>query len=274
MSIQLPPHRPLQRRSGIRVMLASIHALLMRELQTRFGNYRLGYLWAPLEVILQLFFILVIFGGFMHRVLPGMDYELFLLSGIIPFSMFRNIATRSIGAVAANKGLLMYRSVRHIDVILARSILELIIYFFSFWLLLFLLWFFRHISVSLNNLDMILFCWATMFLFSLGLALIMMVIGYYAGEMNKIVGIFFTILYFVSGVMYSVHIVPQPYLSYLMYNPFIHNIEAIRHALSPAYPDYHVNLNYFLEWMIAIDFIGLLLYKAFEKDFLRTKYTR
>lgn len=75
MSIQLPPYRPIKRRSGITVMVAAFHALLMRELQTRFGSYRLGYLWAPLEVLAQVVIMLVIFGAVMQRVLPGMEYR-------------------------------------------------------------------------------------------------------------------------------------------------------------------------------------------------------
>lgn len=35
-------------------MIAAFHALLMPESQTRFGSYRLDYLWAPLEVILRM----------------------------------------------------------------------------------------------------------------------------------------------------------------------------------------------------------------------------
>lgn len=270
MSIQLPPYRPIKRRSGIQVMLAAFHALLMRELQTRFGSYRLGYLWAPLEVLLQVVILLVIFGAVMKRVLPGMEYPLFLVAGMVPFFMMQRIALRSLGAVDANKGLLMYRAVRHIDVIIARSFLELAIYFFTFVLLLFILLGF-DISFSLANLHIVLFCWLTMFLFSLGLALILMIIGYYGGEISKIISILFSILYFASGVLYSVHIVPEPYLSYLMYNPFIHNLEAIRHALSPTYPIYHVSMGYFLGWTMGVLFLGLLLYKACERDLIRTK---
>ena len=44
MSISLPPYRPIKRRSGLAVMMAALHALIMREMQTRFGSYRLGYL--------------------------------------------------------------------------------------------------------------------------------------------------------------------------------------------------------------------------------------
>ncbi|OOR88368.1 polysialic acid transporter [Moraxella caviae] len=270
MSVQLPPYRPVKRRSGIAVMMAAFHALLMRELQTRFGSYRLGYLWAPLEVILQMAIMLVIFGAVMKRVLPGMDYMLFLVSGFTPFFMMQKIATRSLGAVAANQGLLMYRAVRHIDVIIARSFLELVIYFITFVILIVGLSMFG-IGFSMAHLDVVLLCWVAMFFFAFGLALIFMIIGHYGGEISKVISILFTVLYFTSGVLYSVHIVPEPYLSYLMYNPFIHNLEMIRHALSPTYPIYHVSMSYFLAWTACVNFLGLLLYKACERDLIRSK---
>lgn len=270
MSVQLPPYRPIKHRSGLKVMGAAFHALLMRELQTRFGGYRLGYLWAPLEVIFQVAIYLVIFGAIMTRVLPGMDYKLFLVAGLVPFRMMSTIATRSLGAVEANQGLLMYRSVRHIDVIIARSFLELIIYFFTFVLLLLVL-VFIGIPISLAHLDVVLFCWITLFLFGFGLAMIMMVVGYYGGEISKIISLVFTILYFASGIIYSIHIIPEPYFSYLLYNPFIHNIELMRNALAPNYPAYHIDIGYFLKWTVGVNFLGLLMYKAVEKDLIRSK---
>ena len=270
MSVQLPPYRPIKHRSGLKVMGAAFHALLMRELQTRFGGYRLGYLWAPLEILFQVGIYLIIFGTIMARVLPGMDYKLFLVAGLVPFRMMSTIATRALGAVEGNQGLLMYRSVRHIDVIIARSFLELIIYFFTSILLLFGLAFF-DIYASLENLHIVLFCWITLFIFSFGVALIMMVVGFYGGEISKVITIFFTILYFASGIIYPIHIVPEPYFSYLLYVPFVHNIELMRHALAPNYPIYYVDIWYFVKWMFAVNFLGLLLYKYAERDMIRSR---
>ncbi|MBE0405512.1 ABC transporter permease [Psychrobacter sp. AOP22-C1-22] len=270
MSVQLPPYRPIKHRSGLKVMGAAFHALLMRELQTRFGGYRLGYLWAPLEVLFQVLIFLVIFGTIRERLVPGMDYSLFLVAGMVPFRMFQKIATRALGAVEANKGLLMYRSIKHIDVIIARSFLELVIYFFTSILLLLGLAFF-NIYASLENLHIVLFCWITLFIFSFGVALIMMVVGHYGGEISKVITIFFTILYFASGIIFPIHIVPEPYFSYLLYNPLIHNIELMRHAFAPNYPAYHIDIGYFLKWMFAVNFLGLLLYKYAERDMLRSK---
>ncbi|ETJ41004.1 ABC-2 type transporter, partial [human gut metagenome] len=36
-------------RSGFEVQVAAVKALFFREIRTRFGKFRLGYLWAILE---------------------------------------------------------------------------------------------------------------------------------------------------------------------------------------------------------------------------------
>ena len=40
-------------RSSWQIMCDSVHALLMREIKTRFGSNRLGYFWAIAEPIAQ-----------------------------------------------------------------------------------------------------------------------------------------------------------------------------------------------------------------------------
>jgi capsular polysaccharide transport system permease protein len=37
-------------RSGLEVQQAAVKALFLREIKTRFGKYRLGYLWAALSL--------------------------------------------------------------------------------------------------------------------------------------------------------------------------------------------------------------------------------
>ena len=98
----------------------------------------------------------------------------------------------------------------------------------------------------------------------------MMVIGFYGGEISKIIVVIFTILYFASGVIYPIRIIPQPYFDYLLYNPLIHNLELMRYAVAPSYPTTHIDFRYFLEWMVIVVFLGLLLYNA-ERDMIRSK---
>src|SRR5690606_21073089 len=110
----------LKPRGGLAVMQASIRALILRELQTRFGQYRLGYVWVFLEPLLTIGILVLLFGTIRERAAPGIDYLVFLINGMIPFFMFRTGVTLGMSAVESNKGLFSYRAVNPIDALIAR----------------------------------------------------------------------------------------------------------------------------------------------------------
>ena len=57
-------------RSGFEVQKVTVEALFLREIRTRFGKFRLGYLWAILEPSAHLLILLGIFGYILHRTMP------------------------------------------------------------------------------------------------------------------------------------------------------------------------------------------------------------
>ncbi|EIM1128140.1 ABC transporter permease, partial [Escherichia coli] len=82
------------KRSGFEVQKVTVEALFLREIRTRFGKFRLGYLWAILEPAAHLLVLLGIFGYIMHRTMPGISFPVFLLNGLIPFFIFNSISNR------------------------------------------------------------------------------------------------------------------------------------------------------------------------------------
>ena len=275
--MESPPQSPLKKlprlkpRGGLSVMHAAIRALLLRELQTRFGQYRLGYVWVLLEPLLSIGIMIFLFGTVMQRTLSGMEYEIFLLNGIIPFFMFRSGVTQALSATQSNKGLFSYRPVKPIDALLARIFLEFLLKFiaYTFFSLAFL-WF--GSSISFEHIPALLFYWLLLFIFMLAFSLIFMVIGDFSKEVGKFLSVGFLILYLLSGILYSIQIIPVQYREYLLWNPLIHIIELMRHAVAPAYELVSgISLSYFVIWIILSLFIGLLLYKRFERQMVKSK---
>ncbi|ENX61577.1 MULTISPECIES: ABC transporter permease [Acinetobacter] len=261
----------LKPRGGLQVMYASVRALFLRELQTRFGQYRLGYFWILIEPALHIGFMLVLFGTLRQRMIPGMEFEIFLINGILPFFMFRKIATQALGAVQANKGLFSYRPVKPIDTLMARGFLELLLHFIVYVLFsLILVWFGFHISSA--AIPQLLGYWLVLFLFTMSIGLILLVIGHISQEINKFVSRIFFILYLLSGVLYSIHIIPAEYQKYLLWNPLVHIFELMRHSIASTYPIAQgVSLSYVFLWIIGGLFLGLLLYKRFEQQMVKSK---
>lgn len=265
---RLPRFKP---RGGVEVMYASIRALFLRELQTRFGHYRIGYLWALIEPSLNVVLMLILLGAVIQRTLPGIEYPVFLVNGILPFFMFRKSATKALGAISSNRGLFNYRSVKPVDTVLARTLLELFLYFNCYVVLTAVLIWIGY-DISFSKIPEVLFYWLILFVLSFGFALIMMIVGSFSPEINKTISPLFLVLYFMSGALVPLHRIPEQYLVYFLWNPLAHLFELLRHAVSPSYivlPG--VSLGYILICSLVILFFGLLLCQGFNRKMLKIK---
>lgn len=251
-------------RSGYEVQKSAINALFFRELRTRFGKYRLGYLWAVLEPSAHLLLLLFIFGFIMHRTMPDISFPVFLLNGIIPYFIFSNITQRSIGAIEANKGLFNYRPVKPIDTIIARAKLETIIYSAVYVLLMLIVAMTGEI-IAVNNLLKLILSWGLLIIFSCGVGLILMVSGHLLPETQKLFPIILKPLYFISGIMFPLHSIPKEYWPYLLWNPILHAVELSREAVVAGYVSDGVSLEYLAIFTLATLFIGLAIYRTREE---------
>ena len=265
---RLPRFKP---RSGIQVMYASIRALFLRELQTRFGNYRLGYLWAFLEPALNVIFMLILFGAIAKRTLPGIDYSVFLINGILPFFVFMRSATQSLSAIQSNQGLLSYRSVKPIDTVIARTTLETLLYFFCYIVLSsVMIW--LGFKISFSNIPSLLGLWFILYVFSIGFACLMMVVGELSSEIGKLIGASFIVVYFMSGAMIPLHIIPEQYLGFFLWNPIAHVLELMRASIAPSYSVLPgISLTYVMLSTLVITFLGLLFTVALSDKLVKTK---
>jgi ABC-type polysaccharide/polyol phosphate export permease len=101
-----------------------LHALLMREVITRFGRDNLGVLWLAAEPMMFTLGVatLWIAVGLQHA--SNLPIIAFAITGYSSVLLWRNCASRCAMAIESNKGLLYHRNVRVIDVFLTRILLE------------------------------------------------------------------------------------------------------------------------------------------------------
>ncbi|CFQ33904.1 ABC transporter permease [Yersinia bercovieri] len=254
-------------RSGLEVQKAAVKALFLREIKTRFGKYRLGYLWAALEPMAHLLILLTIFGFIMHRTMPDISFPVFLINGIIPYFVFSNITNRSIGAIEANQGLFNYRPVKPIDTIIARAILEALIYAVVYVLLMVIVALVGE-EFEVVKLTSLVLVWVLLVIFSCGVGLIFMVVGKTFPETEKFLPILIKPLYFISCIMFPLHSIPKEYWPYLLWNPIVHVVELCRAAVVPGYVSEGVSLNYLAFCALVTLFVGLALYRNREEAML------
>ncbi|MXP59070.1 ABC transporter permease [Pantoea sp. Taur] len=256
-------------RSGFEVQQAAVKALFLREIRTRFGKYRLGYFWAILEPTAHLLILLTIFGYVMHRTMPDISFPVFLINGIIPYFLFSNISKRSISAIESNLGLFNYRPIKPIDTIIARVILESIIYATVYMIIMFTLILTGEKIIVMNLLQLIC-SWLLLIFFSGSVGIIFMVAGKTIPETQRFLPIMLKPLYFISCIMFPLHSIPKEYWSFFLWNPIVHAVELSREAVVTGYVSDGVSLQYLFICTLATLFLSLSIYQIREKEMLRS----
>jgi capsular polysaccharide transport system permease protein len=244
-----------------------IRALLQREIATRFGEYSLGFFWMLLEPLLGVLVIGVLLGSIGARTAPpDIPYAFFVLNGMLLLGLFTGAMSTGVNAISANVGLLVYPNVRPLDTFIARFIYELMETVFSFTLFcLISMWI--GVNISLEHLDMLIYCFIATWMMGCGLGLTFGVIAAHFKETEKIVGVLQRPLMFVSAVLFPLSIIPAHAQEYLLYNPLAHTIELSRKALFPYYHVDGVNIIYPIQ--ITIIFIGIgAIFFQLNRNFL------
>lgn len=257
------------RRTSIQIMADVLFALLLREFQTRFGSRRMGAFWMIFEPMLHVMVMFFIFTVIRTRSVQGMEYPIFLLTGMIPFFMMRNIAKNLMNSVDANKALFVYPNIKILDTYIARALVEIIIYSIIYLIFLFCLGYWFHYDVSIAHPIGFLGAIMMGILFSFGLGILLSVLSQALPSIKSFVGIMFMALYFMSGIMFPLWIVPEKYLSWLLWNPYAHIISNVRASVLSYYPEIQgVNAIYPSIATIVILFIAFGLYKARKERLL------
>ncbi len=214
-------------RSALAVTWASARALFFREVLTRVTGSRGAWVWLLLEPMAHVAFLMTVFGFVFHRTIAGIDGALFVMTGLLGFFLFRNTATRAMGAISANQALFTYRQIRPIDTVLVRSAVELIVSLTCAMVLVLgalLLGYEALPSDALYAGS----AWAGLWLLGLGLGLVLSALEALVPEVGKLVALMMTPLYFASGVMLPANAIPQPWRDVFLANPVMQGLECLR----------------------------------------------
>ena len=118
-------------RSSASITWAVWKALLLREAVARLSATRTAWLWLILDPVVQVIFLIVLFGFVLQKLIGNIDMGLFITTGVLGFGLARNTAMRIKDAITANDTLLTYRQVLAVDTVLVRAGLEALLFIIS-----------------------------------------------------------------------------------------------------------------------------------------------
>lgn len=250
---------------AVGIIFRVIFALILRETKTRYGRYKLGYIWAFLEPVLFISILSFIFS--IRRSVPfDVPTVLFCATGVIPFFLFRNIVTQTMTAIRANIQLLVFPQVQVSDLGFARTVLDFATYIVVFALLMAGIDFLQIAPVSIQN-PIQLFQAAFLIVltgYGFGTSVCSLALLFPAIEV-LIATLILRPLFFVSGVFFSVDMLPPDLRAIALFNPILQLIELFRSAFFANFDSQYVDMSYLVGFSLTQVFLGLLLQRAFRK---------
>jgi capsular polysaccharide transport system permease protein len=235
-----------------------LHALLMREIITRFGRENLGVLWLVGEPMLFTLGVATLWtAAGLHHGSP-IPIVAFAVTGYSSVLMWRNSANRSGGAIAQNKPLLFHRNVRVIDVLLTRIGLEIGGATASFIVLSTLFTFVGWMPLP-GDLLMVLCGWFMLAWFGASLALLIGAGTAHSEIVERLWHPAAYLLFPLSGAGFMVEWLPVGMQKFVMLLPMVHGVEMLREGYFGNVVPTHYDVGYMASCCLVMSLTGLYL---------------
>lgn len=245
-----------------------IIALALREVHTLYGGKSLGYLWA----IFQTAFGVAIFWAvrhFAHAAAPhGMTVLAYLVSGFGIWNIIAQNLNKCMAAVDGNRALLTFPQVTPLDIMLARSLVVTSTQVVSMTIILGCGVLFGY-PLQISDLGLLIYTILLASFLGVGMGAILGALAFYVPALHQIVPMIMRLLFFVSGVFYSVSTFSHRVGDFLMLNPIMQFIEIARMALSYSYTSPYADIWYVTQVTACSLFLGMLL-----ERYVRRKVTQ
>lgn len=216
-----------------------VHALVLREIMTRFGREHLGFLWLVLEPLLLTSMVMVGMTLLYGTTRNDITIIQLVLSGYSMGSLWRHIISRFIHCFRHNAGLMFHRNVKPIDTILGRFFLETtgtLISFFVAYTTLSLM----DLIAPINDFSLLLGAWYLLACFSFAAAVCLAALCELWEPLEKFIQPLLYVTLPLTGVFYMVHWMPPEYHYVLLMSPLVNAMEMFRAGMiGPSVQTYY-----------------------------------
>lgn len=252
--------------SSLSLIYNIIYAFVIREFQRKYDKGYFRYFSIILGPAVQLGIMVLIFSLMGMKAVLGLSIPLFVLTGLIPYNLFTT-SGNCLTIVQSNRALLTYKQVKIIDTIFASMLMEFLLSLVIFFSGL-LICKYVGLQFTIYNPLSLLLAFFMLFLLTLGVAMILSVVGFYFAEFNYAIQVIFRALFYVSGVFFSIENVPVQYQKYFLWNPLFQLIEFIRFSLISFKLPTELSYLYVIKSALFCFMLGAMLYFVNRHKFM------
>lgn len=247
-----------------------ILSLIKREVLSRYKGSLGGLLWSFLIPLLMLAVYTFVFSViFKAKWNAGSDskteFALILFTGLIFFNFFSECISKAPSLILSNINFVkkIVFPVEILSVVSLGAAFYQLCISFCVWLLFYLIFF----GIPKLTILLIPLIFIPLALLVLGMSWFLSAIGVYLRDVGQIVGVFVTIMMFMSPIFYPITIVPEAFRELMLFNPITYIVEASRDVM--VYGN-GINIKmYFIQLLLStvIAFLGYRFFMKTKKGF-------
>ena len=235
-----------------------LSAMIMREMTTRYGRSAGGYIWAILEPVAFIMMFVLIFSQITRDPAIGRSFALFFATGVIAFTVYRDISDSTSGSFIFNKALFTYPHVTIVDAILARFILQLITQIFVAIIVFTGIFLFEDIKPQIK-LSPIMLAISIAALTGLSVGVLNCTLFVFSPTWQRLFNLLNRPLFLISGIFFTPEMFPESLRSILLFNPLVHVVGLMRKGFYPTYEAPYINFPYMVGLPLVLMTLGLLI---------------
>ena len=252
-------------KQALGTQIAVIYALVMRETKTRYGDHKIGFLWAFIEPMTLILVLTAMYKAMGTQEQSGMPMIVFMTTGFLSFMIFRDTMTQLINAISANQSLLAFPQVTTFDVIMARALLELAVLITVLVIILLGASIFGD-DIRVENPLGVIAAIGLLWITGLGLGFMVACLAPILPSIKQLMtSVMGRPLLLTSGIFYTSESLPPPIRNLLLHNPLLHMIELMRSSYFYSYESRYASWSYASLSAIFVLAFGLLVHQAMRR---------
>ena len=206
-----------------------LQQLISRDFKVKYKRSVLGVLWSLLYPVLNMAVMALVFSNIFKFSTPGVNYLVYVLSGLIMFNYFSEASNLAMGSVVANFPLINKIYIPKYIFPLSKCLFVGINFLLTL-IPLYIVIFATGTGVNVYHL-LLPYAYICLFVFTLGMGLILSTISVFLRDMFYIYGIVLTLCTYLTPIMYDISLISPKLQFFFKLNPMYHYINFIRRII-------------------------------------------
>lgn len=243
-----------------------LQQLVIRDFKIKYKRSVLGIVWSVLYPLLTMLVLAAVFSNIFRPGMEGVNYLVYLLSGLVLFNFFSAATNSAMSSIVANFPLINKIYIPKYIFPLSKCLFETI----NFALTLIPLYLVIICTgTELNVYHLLLpFVYICLLLFSIGMGFFLSAVSVFLRDMFYIYGIIITLWTYITPIMYNITIIPETYRLLFKLNPLYQYVTFAREIILYNRCPSLANFAWCAIWSIVMLLIGSLVFKKNQDKFI------